>query len=257
MDKWNSELCGADYRPALTVRSFGSRGKSIRIAGHTTGRVHHFFSMVEESAFLLYDWLPDVSDIREQYALELDVTQAIAFELGIAHITDRKSGKPHPVTTDLVLSRRVGSGEVTQVRSCKRSGDLGGSRTLQKLEIERQYWLRRGIEWKLVTERDLPDPLIRNLRWLHPFVQPSSVGIASEHLAYLIKNLHRRIQDQREKSLAYICTECDRSLGTEPGGHLALARHAVASRQWRVDLHAEIDPSRPLLLRDDTSTEAS
>jgi hypothetical protein len=247
---WNPELRGAEYKPALTVRSFGSRGKSSRINGHTTGRVHHLLSTTELSAFYLYDWIPEIRDIREQYALDLDETQAIADDLGMCHIADRSTGTPFVVTSDFVLTRECGSGaEVELVRSCKQSADLSRISVLKKLEIERRYWRNRGVEWRLVTERDLPSALIRNLEWIHPYYRPASVPVSANHIEHLTVNLHARLCARPSESLVSICTDLDKHVGLEAGTHLSLVRHALARRHWTVDLQIEIKPSQPLIFR--------
>lgn len=64
---------GADYKPWLTVRDVPSRGRSHRSLGMTTGRAHHFLSDIELRSFLLFDWVQDVVDIREQFPLDSDV----------------------------------------------------------------------------------------------------------------------------------------------------------------------------------------
>ena len=42
---------GADYKPWLTARDVPSRGRSHRVLGVTTGRVHHLLSDIERRAF--------------------------------------------------------------------------------------------------------------------------------------------------------------------------------------------------------------
>ena len=245
---WNPELRGAAYRPTMTVQGFSSRGKSTRLACYTTGRVHHLFSQTEYFACLLYDWIPEITDIREQYALPIDETVAIAGELGIDHITDEESGSPHTVTSDFVLTRTGPQGEGDVVRSCKKSDELSNPRTLSKLEVERQFWLRRSVEWKLVTERDLPATLIRNLEFLHPFRDSASTSVQPEHREALISNLWSRLTAESSRTLAAICTDLDLEVGLKPGSHLGLSKYALANRRWAVDMHAEISGGTPLPL---------
>lgn len=50
-------------------------------------------------------------------------------------------------TTDLVIDlERVGK-IVTIARTIKPADDLGKSRTIEKLEIERRYWPAQGVDW--------------------------------------------------------------------------------------------------------------
>src|SRR5690606_27675564 len=45
---------------------------------------------------------------------------------------------------------------------------LDDERTVEKLEIERRYWLEKGVHWYLVTEQQIPHELGKNIRWLYP-----------------------------------------------------------------------------------------
>ena len=55
-----------------------------------------------------------------------------------------------------------------KARTIKCSSELSKRRTIEKLEIERRYWQRMGIDWKVVTEHDMSIVKIRNIEWLHP-----------------------------------------------------------------------------------------
>lgn len=56
---------GADYKPWLTARDLGSEGRSHRIFGHKTKRTHHLLSDLELAIFLIMDWNPLTTDIRD------------------------------------------------------------------------------------------------------------------------------------------------------------------------------------------------
>ncbi|SDI39089.1 hypothetical protein SAMN04487926_11639 [Paraburkholderia steynii] len=63
---------GANYRPWLMVSDVPSRGRSWRVACDKTGRrTMHFLSDHEYVAFLEAWWDESVTDIREQYPLNL------------------------------------------------------------------------------------------------------------------------------------------------------------------------------------------
>ncbi|KAI94320.1 hypothetical protein T281_11610 [Rhodomicrobium udaipurense JA643] len=51
----------------------------------------------------------------------------------------------------------------------KTATDLDKPRTLEKLEIERRYWLEQGVDWGIVTERDIPKVAVRNIAWVHSY----------------------------------------------------------------------------------------
>ena len=151
---------GLDYKSWLTGHEFASRGRFIRLTGRTVPRLYRFMSGLEADAFVIYDNMPDVTDILEQYYDTLEETLEIADLLRVRHPF---SGKYYnPVTTDLVIQK----GNTWLARSVKSSRDLENQRTLEKLEIERVYFERHNIEWKIITEKELNRDLVQNLNWL-------------------------------------------------------------------------------------------
>ena len=155
------------YLPWVQVQDFSSQGTISRIAGHKTGRTHHFMSSGETDYFYLLDWSDEVLDIREQYPLQdIEAAIAIAADKGIRYPKDPVSGFPYVLTSDFLITTKTG----VKARTVKRSAELHNRRTLEKLEIERQYWQHAGIDWKLVTEHEMPAVKIRNIKWLHTAV---------------------------------------------------------------------------------------
>lgn len=99
---------GREYKPWLDVHDVPSLGKSTRVRGWTTGRVHHLLSLGEERYFYLLDWSEIVVDIREQYPLlPLDETLAIARRLGFVHPRHPRTKEPIVMTTDFLLTVSV------------------------------------------------------------------------------------------------------------------------------------------------------
>ncbi|MDU7808318.1 MAG: heteromeric transposase endonuclease subunit TnsA, partial [Serratia marcescens] len=58
---------GKEYRPWLYVQDVPSDGRSHRVYSHKTGRIHHLLSDLELAAFLVFEWTPNITDIREQF----------------------------------------------------------------------------------------------------------------------------------------------------------------------------------------------
>lgn len=154
---------GADYNPWIHIQDFPSLGMVSRVHGYTSHRTHHLLSRNETAFFYLMDFDNDITDIQEQFPL-LDVldTVRIAEHAGIRHPRDPKSHYPYVLTSDFVLTTQNGH----FVCSIKESKALKNPRTLEKLEIERRYWKERGIDWKIVTEKDINFDRARNIEWI-------------------------------------------------------------------------------------------
>ena len=81
---------GANYKPWLLILDVPSIGLATRDKGWITQREHHFMSKLEWQYFYLLEWSLIVTDIREQFPLDLEETLAIAKSLGIPHPSNRK-----------------------------------------------------------------------------------------------------------------------------------------------------------------------
>ncbi len=149
---------GGAYKPWHIVQRTASRGVSYRLPGWTDERVAHTLSALEKRYFLILDWSTRVTEVREQYALPLEETLAIAAELGIDHARERRTPEktPVPLSTDFLLTVQTLSGPVLVARTVKYAADLSDGRIIEQFEIERVYWERKGVRWGIVTERDFP-----------------------------------------------------------------------------------------------------
>jgi hypothetical protein len=211
----------------------------------------------ETDAFYAFHALPGLRDTREQFPLlELEETLGIAERLGIVHPSDWTSHEPCVVTTDNLLTFDDGLREFDIAFAIKPSADLASRRTLEKLEIERVYWSARNIEWRLLTEREIPRGLVKNMQWLLPYIDLPPSGETTEEQIARIRTVIEPAVREGERSLAEIASACDDRLGLKPGSSLCVARHLLATRAWLVDLRIEIDPRQPLHLVQDGGTHA-
>lgn len=228
---------GIDYNPAIWVRDFSSNGRSTQGKGWKTGRVHHFLSDIEFRYFLALEWSPIVTDIREQYPLPIDETLEIAQQCGIPHPINPNTREPNVITTDVVVTIRQHIGVADQARTVKTVEKLQDERVLEKLEIERQYWEKRNISWGIVTESDIPEVLVENVKWLHDKFYASDLTPLCERDICQISNVLTKGVVQGKASLRNIAAECDERLGLEIGDSLCVARHLIANRQWLIDMN--------------------
>lgn len=242
---------GSEYKPWLRIQDVSSQGRSHRILGLTTGRVHHLLSDLERDFFLVYDWDPAVMDIREQYPLlPREDTQTIAQEFGIKHPTDPHSREPIVMTTDFLITVRTPEGERNKAVDVKHSTALTSrtsKRTLEKLKIAQIYWESAGIPWCVVTEKERDLVAVTNIRLLrqHDTLRPShrEPAIVDAALRVLSQRLCRE-----HKPLRVITRECDAQFNLERGTSLSCAYHLLATRKVPIDIRQPIQPGKPLCL---------
>lgn len=153
------------YLPWLTIHDVPSIGRASRFFGKITGREHHLLSDIERSVCLALDAADGVVDIREQFPLAREVTIAIADEMGVPHPRDH--GVDIVMTTDFLVDVRQAGGTRQEAIAVKPSQGLDDKRTIEKLEIERRYWLRRGVPWRISTELEISFGGKMFLLWCH------------------------------------------------------------------------------------------
>jgi len=239
---------GAAYRPYLQTHEVPSRGLATRSKSPLNGRVQHVLSQLEGDWLQAIHALPDLVDAREQYPLDLEETILIAEQLGIVHPTDPKTKELMIVTTDFVLTRAVSLEQVEMAIAIKPSSDLGSPRTLEKLEIERVYWSARNISWRILTERELPRALVKNMKWVQSHLDlAESDEFSDEQITRIRVTMEPEI-GRGQQSLVEVTNACDDRLRLKPGAALCVVRHLIGKRIWPVDLTIEIDPQKPLQL---------
>lgn len=199
----------SEYEPWHQVRRAepASRGRSHLIAGFLN-RLHHFLSDNELVVFGLTLML-DPEDLREQFPLSLEShpverlayepesvptwtpgTLEIAGELGIKHPVTRGQGKVANwvLTTDLVATLRMPNGKRTLIAiAVKPQGELKNKRTLEKLRIEREYWVRQEVTWLLITPEMIAREAAETIKASMPWVL--SLAVRPESFQSLLSDL--------------------------------------------------------------------
>lgn len=221
---------GKDYHPWLTVRDLPSSGRSHRVWGFQTQRTHHLLSDLELAAFFLFDWNPDVIDVREQYPLRLDDTIEIAAQAGIRHPEVR--GAVQVMSTDFLVDTNKPNLPRMAIQ-VKTSSDLFDPRTIEKLELERRYWKRKSVPWFLLTEKQIPKTVTKNIAWLYPAQVvlgdfEDTLNVAPIYLNFFLKNPALQISQA-----AMIL---DQSYSLAPGESLQKIRALMALRVFLFDI---------------------
>lgn len=233
---------GMDYKPWLSGHEFASSGMYIRMPGRTVPRLYRFMSRLEADAFIIYDCMPNVQDILEQYYLTLDETLEIA---DLLHIRHPFSGEYYnPVTTDLMIQK---DGEWI-ARAVKTSRDLEIPRVIEKLEIERIYFKRRGIDWKIITEKQLDRHYIKNLCWLWYGVPPESIFSDPLNLEEA-ESVFYELYTQSRLPFPSLIDKIESLYAIPPGHGICIFRSLIQKGIINIDLGKPInmaDPRNPI-----------
>jgi hypothetical protein len=228
------------------VQDVASDGRAWRIKDWKNGRDHHLFSNHERDLYYIFAWSRIVVDIREQFPLSLDITREIAKQTGIRYPTDREKN-PVVLTTDFLITVCTPTGNVDEARTFKPSGQLQSRRVIEKLEIERIYWLGENVDWGIVTEREIPDVLVKNIAYLYSHYDISDrLSLPQNELYDIAETLTSLVTP--DVPLRVATRICDEKLGLQRGDSLTVARHLLATRQWRVNMNIPIETGKPLTL---------
>lgn len=219
-----------DYKPWIYIQEISSDGTSYRALSHRTGRVAHLLSKLEFLVFSLLDWDESIHDIREQYPLDLETTLKVAEKAGIKH--PRKGNKYHVFTTDLLVDYDGLDSKQVAIQ-VKYIADLMDKDVIAKLEIERRSCLAKGMNWKLITELDIPHVQQVNIDWI--------LGGKDLHIEETLQNqvydLWSEINRFPDMKLAKACANYDKRHGLPAGEALKLARNAFSYRLMAFDIH--------------------
>lgn len=160
-----------DYNSWFKVHEFASRGRVHRILGWKQNRVYQLMSDLELYYFLLTQWEDNVNDIREQFPLlPIETTIAISKELNIIHppISRTEDKDKTVITTDFLLTLHTDIGiQRIVARTIKPDSQLQNNRVQEKFAIEKEYWRRKNVDWKVVTDKEMNLVRAKNLHFIY------------------------------------------------------------------------------------------
>lgn len=154
---------GKDYKPWIRGREFNSAGTVSCPIDWKTGRIVECASQGEMEFYYITRFDDRVVDIKEQYPL-LPIRDAMraAEELGLNYPRIDK-GEPAVMTTDFLIL--LNNGKQLAVSFKNSRNDITKERlTLEKLNIEKQYWKNKNVEYQIFTKDDLDFTYANNIR---------------------------------------------------------------------------------------------
>jgi len=231
---------GRDYKPWIKVSDFSSSGRVSRILGWKTNREHHFMSDGETRLFYLFEWSDRIVDIREQFPLlDRELCFRIAEDMGVEYPKNPKSGAPYVLSTDFMLTVTHEGKSIYEARTFKPSKSLNNKRTAMKLELERRYYVSKGINWKIVTEKDIPNLMIRNIEWIHSaYNLEGNQEINKDELHHMSTILRAKLEVDTS-TVGIITNNLDIEMNVELGTSLYLFKHLVANKSILVNMSTE------------------
>ena len=253
------------YKPWLRPVEVPSMGKSNRPFGLKTYRIHCFLSLLEEYFFAIYEWQEIVEDIREQFPLlPLIKTEQIAMKMRYKHPSINRKFKifkgvensPRKniiqnivMTTDFLITINDEQGVRDIARTIKYKDELDNDRVREKLLIEKEYWETKNIDWKCITEENIPIALAKNLLLLRSWM----IWVIDNRISYseLIKikrDIYRKLNkiqfgilDNGTINLRKLCRKIEEEMNYKDGFVMNVFKALIWTKDIEVDLSKRLD----------------
>lgn len=239
---------GSQYKPWLTIHDVPSNGERHRIMGVKIPRGHHLLSNFEKNYFYILEYSNSVVDIREQFPLfQMEETIAIAQEIGLQHPTDKYTNCSKMMTTDFLITISDHGEFKDLARTVKICKDLN-ERQMEIFEIERIYWKRRGIDWGIVTEKEINNTLAINIQSIRANKDISDLdgySKLSEKSKESILNKFTQDICGIEVVVRDFAIDFDEKMSLPIGTSICLYKHILANKTISVDLEKKLEFDLP------------
>lgn len=239
-----------NYKPFINTIRVSSSGRVSRVKGWITNRVHEFLSDSETRLFYIYEFLGSGKflDIKEHYPLIEGMDKIVPnldTEL-IKRLTNQKTGEPIILTTTFLLSEQTDNGDIRYfARSVKDYRQLENKQVIELYQIMQEYWNSKNVDYGIVTNKEIPLVLAKNIEFIHPFYNLEEYGIEDEMQSFLKERLVDMIGNGEDKPISEILTSFDDEFNLEQGTAIAIYKHMIARKIVGVDMNKTISFKYP------------
>lgn len=232
-------------RDRADIHSFKSRGTTSRWLD-PRGDFQTAFSSLERDAALRMEYEERVLGMSMQLYLEpFAEIKEIAHGLG-CEAPDYPHGER--LSTDILVDVHRPRGNHRIAVHVKYEVDLGKPRNQEKREIERRFWERRGVEFRVETEQTLPADYRHNLQ--HAFTCAGALETLeiAPDLPTVRQDLARLLSLNPHASLGEITDQVDFDRSLPSGSTMTVLWAALWEGRFAADLTKPIRPSSRALV---------
>lgn len=227
-------------RDRADIHSFTSRGDTSRFLDRR-GDFQTTFSMLERDAARRLEFENHVLGMSTQLYLEpLEEVEEIAAQLGV-RAPDHK--RKQWLSTDILadVSRPWGVHRIAVY--VKYADELQRKRVKEKRDIEREFWERRGVEFRVETDQSLNREFRRNLQHADLCACALEALELGPEATRILAHLESLMEQNPRATLGQLTdvVDCDRWL--EPGLAMTVLWAAIWRGRLAADLFQRILPS--------------
>ncbi len=227
---------GINYRSWLKVNDVPSMGRSHRLFGIKTHRVHHLLSDGEHRSCLHFESDGTVIDIREGFPLDRHQTSIVARDLGYEHpaTTD---GTPLELTLDFLITRLGATALELEPYYFKPDPGLLSKRDWQLFAIAAECTRRNGLTLKFIDATFFNPNLVKNYDAIRSFYDVSNLeGYDSASVRRLASAILSRIADCSDETLASMCRSVGDLAQVSANKVFGVTKHLFANALLAADL---------------------
>src|SRR5699024_4676442 len=127
------------------------------------------------------------------------------------------------LTTNFLLTVKKNNERKLFARSVQNISELNRKLTWEKLEIERRYWLAKNVDWKVITNKELPKKRATNIEWVRESLLDDQLHEEKELSEAMIQHLLQN----RHVSLKISLNAFDKAESLKSGIALYLFRYLI------------------------------
>lgn len=105
-----------------------------------------------------------------------------------------------------------------------------------------------GIQWRLITEKQINYDLVKNVEWLHSSKTLEETTYLSNELVYELEPVLYECINNQNKPLAKITLDIDQKKDLPMGTSMNAVRYLIANRLWEVNMSQRILPTQKRLI---------
>ena len=181
----------------IKTREMDSMGTSTMTRDWITGEVVYLLSQGERDLFYLFRFNPLIEDVYTQVRLEIEETNYIAKLFGVKPSNGGRSS----MTTDFLLKLKNGKHIAVSYKDNEK--ELDNRTTLIHLNIEKEYWKRKGVPYLICFRKDINPVLVDNIRLVVPFYRREKVYDELTMIRHLIAT-HQMNVDMETQDLNFM-----------------------------------------------------